>query len=461
MTIQAFKEFIKEKAKDFNAKSVKIVSHLDSDGISSAALLIKMCKLKDIEQSLSIVPQLDENKLIELSKEPHSFFIFSDIGSGQISLINHLMKNKQVLILDHHLPEKIQPNQNITHINPHEFGIDGSLDISGSGVVYLFCREINEGIKDFAYIPIIGAIGDVQEVNGFSSLNQEILQDALNSKKVRTQKGIKIFGLQTRPLYKLLEYSSDIHIPGVSGSRTGAMQFLQSIGIDPKKGTKWRFFNDLTGDEIDNLIKNLILKRKNESNPEDIIGSRYILINEKYDSPFHDLKEFSTILNGCGRLQRPELGIGALLNEDKAKHHALLALAEYKKEIVQFMNWFREQRGKEIIEEHNYIIINGKNKVPATMIGTMSSIISKSKLVKEGIFVLGLSRQENKTKISLRVSSKNNAIDLRIILKQITKEIGGEAGGHKFAAGAIIETDKEQEFIKKAKEILLLQEQSF
>lgn len=454
MTIQAFKEFVKEKASEFSPEQIRIVSHLDSDGISAAALLVKLCQLKGIQHSLSILPQLDENNLIKLSKEQYSYFIFADIGSGQISLINHLMKDKTVLILDHHLPEKVQPNQNITHINPHNFNINGSQDISGSGVVYLFCRAIHEGIKDFAYIPIIGAMGDVQERDGFSSLNQEILQDALNSKKVRTQKGLKIFGLQTRPLYKLLQYSSDLHLPGISNSESGSIQFLQEIGINPKNGTKWRRFNDLTGEEINKLITNLILKRKNESHPEDILGTRYLLIDEKHDSPFHDLKEFSTILNGCGRLERPSLGIGALLNEDKAKRQAIRALAEYKKEIVQFMNWFREQRGKEILEENNYIIINGKSKVPATMIGTMSSIISKSQLVKPNIFILGIARQEHKTKVSLRVSSNNEQIDLRTILKTITKEIGGEAGGHKLAAGAIIPTDKEQEFITKAKEIL-------
>jgi single-stranded-DNA-specific exonuclease len=454
LTIQAFKEFIKEKASKFNPESIRIVSHLDSDGISAAALLVKLCQLKGIQHTLSIVPQLDENKLIELSKEKDDFFVFADIGSGQISLINHLMKDKQVLILDHHSPEKVQPDPHLTHINPHNFNINGSQDISGSGVVYLFCRAIHEGIKEFAYVAIIGAIGDVQEVSGFSSLNQEILQDALNSKKIRTQKGLKIFGLQTRPLYKLLEYSSDINLPGISGSKSGAIQFLQEIGIDPKNGSKWRKFNDLTGEEISTLITNLILKRKNEPNPEDILGNRYLLMDEKHDSPFHDLKEFSTILNGCGRLQRPTLGIGALLDEPNAKRHALKALAEYKSEIVQFMNWFREERGKKILEENNYVIINGQNKVPSTMIGTMSSIISKSQLVKKEIFILGLARQEDKTKVSLRVSSNDDKINLREILQTITKEIGGEAGGHKFAAGAIIPTDKEQEFINKAKKIL-------
>ena len=177
-------------------------------------------------------------------------------------------------------------------------------------------------------------------------------------------------------------------------------------------------------------------------------------MDEKHDSPFHDLKEFSTILNGCGRLQRPTLGIGALLDEPNAKRHALTALAEYNSENVQFMNWFREERGKKILEENNYVIINGQNKVPSTMIGTMSSIISKSQLVKKEIFILGLARQEDKTKVSLRVSSNDDKINLREILQTITKEIGGEAGGHKFAAGAIIPTDKEQEFINKAKKIL-------
>jgi nanoRNase/pAp phosphatase (c-di-AMP/oligoRNAs hydrolase) len=59
------------------------------------------------------------------------------------------------------------------------------------------------------------------------------------------------------------------------------------------------------------------------------------------------------------------------------------------------------------------------------------------------------------SKASLRVCGfKNDDVDLRDVIKEIVDKVGGEAGGHKYAAGALIETEKEEEFLKAAKEVL-------
>ena len=52
-------------------------------------------------------------------------------------------------------------------MNPHLFDIDGSTEISGAGVVYLFCKALDGKNKDMAHIAIVGAIGDIQEDKGF------------------------------------------------------------------------------------------------------------------------------------------------------------------------------------------------------------------------------------------------------------------------------------------------------
>lgn len=450
--INQFKEFIAEESKKFSEDNVKIISHLDSDGIASAAILVKLCELLNKNCSVSIVTQLDNNTVIKLSKEEANVFIFSDIGSSQISLINSLMSGKKIFVLDHHKPEEIKRNDSVVHINPHLFGIDGSSEISGAGVAYLFARALHEGIKDYAYIPIIGAIGDIQEKQGFTGVNLEILQDAVNSKKLRMEKGLRIFGIQTRPIHKLLEYCQDFTLPGITGSESGAVQFLQETGINPKKGTRWKRFSDLTGGEIDKLVTGLIMKRRNEKNPESIIGIRYLLVDEKHDSPFYDLKEFSTVLNSCGRLKKASLGIGSCLGDEKSKRSALRSLTSYKKEIKDFMHWFSENRKNGcVIEGSNYVIINAKDEVPYTMIGTMSSIIAKSRLVKPNTFILGMARQEGKTKISLRVSTNDEKLNLRNLIIELVEKTGGEAGGHQFAAGAVIDSSKEEDMISIAK----------
>ena len=60
------------------------------------------------------------------------------------------------------------------------------------------------------------------------------------------------------------------------------------------------------------------------------------------------------------------------------------------------------------------------------------------------------------TKISMRISggSNNTNKDMLDILSTIINRVGGEYGGHKNAAGAIIKTADEDSFIKEAKIVI-------
>ncbi len=444
-----------EKFKELDKKeTIRLVSHLDADGICAAAIMIKALNTDNRKYSLSIVQQLTEEVIDSLSKEPYNYFVFTDLGSGQLSFIKKRFVGKQVFILDHHQPEKVKLTNNIVHVNPHLFEIDGGKEISGAGVVYLFARSLNKNIGDLAHIAVIGAVGDIQEGReGFSKLNKEILEIAAKKKKVKVIKGLRIFGAQTRPLHKVLEYCTDPYIPGVSGSESGAIQFLQQIGIQAKNGKEWRKIVNLDDDEIKRLVSGIILRRLNEDTPEDVLGDVYILNDEKKESPFRDAKEFSTLLNACGRLDKASLGIGACLGDKRNKDMAVRSLNGYKREIINAINWYKEnKKDNEVIKGKGYLIINAGGNVRGSIIGTLASIISKSNELKDGTFVLSMADMMNGYyKVSLRLSGRNKDVDLRDIVKKISDKVGGEAGGHMNAAGAMIKEKKVEEFIKHAK----------
>ena len=71
-------------------------------------------------------------------------------------------------------------------------------------------------------------------------LNNEILETAVKHRKIKVEKGLRLFGVHTKPIHKVLEYSTDPYIPGISGNESGAIQFLHQIGIEPKNGNKWK-----------------------------------------------------------------------------------------------------------------------------------------------------------------------------------------------------------------------------
>jgi len=242
---ELFKEDIKKTAEEFKKidknEIIRVISHLDADGISAASLVIKFLNNDNRKYSISILQQMKKETLELLAKEPYNTFIFTDIGSGVLTDMEILFKDKKVFILDHHEPEKIEiNNENIFFINPHKFGIDGGIEVSGAGVVYLFTSCLDKKMEEFAHVAIIGAIGDMQEKNGFEHLNNEILKTAIEKNKIKVIRGLRLFGAQTKPLHKVLEYCTDPFIPDVTGSESGAIQFLHQIGINPKHGKNWK-----------------------------------------------------------------------------------------------------------------------------------------------------------------------------------------------------------------------------
>ena len=457
MEYQNFFKDIEEaviKFKQLKDKPIRIISHLDSDGLCSASILSKAFQNENISFSLSIVKQLNEEVLKELSREDYDCYFFTDLGSGQLSLIKKYLK-KQIFILDHHKPEKTK--NDFTHINPHLHNIDGSTEISGSGVTYLFAKQLNQKNIEVSHLAIIGAIGDIQKIEE-SYLNNLILKDAIENNILEVKTGLRIFGAQTKPLHKVLEYSTDPYIPGVSGSPQAVFNFLKELGIEPKDGKEWKKLIHLSKEDMQKLVTGIILKRIGiEKTPEDVLGSIFILKNEE-EGTTKDVKEFSTLLNSCGRLGNYSLGIGTCLNDKKIKQKAIANLTSYKREIVLALNWFHKNKhDSSYVSEHSgFVIINGGDKIKETLIGTLASIISKSGIYPEDTIILSLANTiDDNIKISIRICGfKPKEVDLRQILSEITSKVGCEAGGHLFAAGSLIPQEKEKEFIEHAIETL-------
>lgn len=459
MDHEQFRKSIKNAVESFKAlkkKHIKIVSHLDCDGLTAAAIIIKSLLRENLDFSVSIIKQLDTAMLEEISKEAYDCYFFTDLGSAYITLMEQKLPNKTIFVLDHHKPEKVK--NKVHHVNPHLFGIDGGKDISGAGVAYLFAKELNPQNKELAHLAIIGAVGDIQEKKGFTGINQEILNDAIVSEKIEVKKGLSMFGMQTKPLYKVLEFSTDPYIPGVTGNEKGAIKFLTELGISVKdQNGKYKKLIHLDDEDLKKLITGIILRRLgSEKNPDDVLGWVYLLKGEEEESPTKDVREFSTLLNSCGRLRKPSVGVGTCLGDKKTKREAIELLRQYREELIKSLNWFYSNRGTDkIIEQDGYTIINAEENVPETIIGTLASILARSNIYREGTIILSLAHTlDGNAKASLRLVGINPELDLRELLTEITKKVGGEAGGHKQACGCIIQQEKLEDFLKLSEESL-------
>ncbi len=444
-------DIIENAVKEFNLlddKPLRVISHLDCDGITSSSIMVKLLQRQNKKFVLNIVRQLNENVLKEFALENYNTFIFTDLGSGYVNLINKYLKGKRIFIFDHHTPDDFAHYENIIHINPHLNENTVTWGIAGSGITYLFAKSLNQNNADLAHLAVIGSIGDGQE---FININKEILDDAISQGKILVQYGLKMFGSQTKPLNKILQYSMDPYIPGVTGDEQGTFEFLSQIGIDFTQEGKIKRIVDLDEDELKKLTTAIILRRLgSEKNPEDVFGNIYLL-KEEIEDNLKDAREFSTLLNCCGRLNKPSVGIGVCLDNFDLKQKANELLKQYRLELINGLNWFYSNKGK-LVKGENFVIINSESYIRDTLIGTITSIINKSNIYKDDTILMGMAYTlDDKIKISMR--SNSNKHNLTQILKEIVNN-KGETGGHKQACGALISQEYEQEFINNAVEVL-------
>ncbi len=452
--------------KSFSGR-VRIISHYDCDGVCSAAIMLRALVREGKEFHLTLVKQLSDNLIREISHEENGLVIFLDLGSGQLESIDkHLLSEEKgsriVIVSDHHQVQgEIQPalERKIFHVNPMLFGIDEN--VAGAGVTYLIARAMSPVNTDLSELGIVGAIGDSQigsigENWGLFGLNKEILKDAEKAKKIKIEKGLRIWGRRTRPIHKALEYSVDPYIPGVSNSESASVQFLQELGIELKRpdGT-WRTLADLSEEEQQKLASGIIKERirNNEEHPERIFGDVYELTDKKEE--LRGASEFATILNACGKTGAGYLGISLCLNDFSSLDDVKARLESYRREIGKGLSWVEKNSDAVKITE-NASYIRAGAKIPEYIISNVTSIISKSNMLPPKPVFAFVDAEEGMTKVSARAEDSlvKAGLDLKDIVASAVAETGGEGGGHSGAAGATIPREKEEIFINTVERLI-------
>lgn len=426
------KLFVEEFMKRLVNQEVNIISHFDTDGITSASIMIQTLKKLDKRFSLRIVKSLNEEFINKLPKEKLTLFL--DLASGSINNIKTANLNN-VFIIDHHEISQKVP-ETIKIINPH---LINKQKISGSGLTYLFCKEINPEIKELSKLAILGMIGDCLEKE-IDSLNNGILEES----GIQRKRGLLIYP-STRPINKVLEYSSNPYIPEVTGNMTGVLELLRETGLNPEKG-KYKSLIELDEKEMKSLTTAILLRNPKIKN-KDLIGDIFLL---KMFNKTEDARDLSAIINACSRSGKPELAVQYCLEIPSSKKNAELTHIKYKQNLITGLNFVSET---EKIEGKGFVIINAQDNIKDTIIGTIASIISNSSLYEEGTIIITMAYYEDKIKVSARTVGRNGR-NIKEILENIINLTGGEIGGHEHAAGCIISREKEKEFMDLLKKNL-------
>ena len=420
-----------------NDEVIRIISHNDADGISSAAVIANALAEENVQFHTTIIPRLKEDIVNQLRHEKYNLFIFSDMGSAFVDKFNSFKSD--VIIADHHQVSDVESESNVVHINPHLFGIDGSRDLSGAGSSYLAVRDLNK--KHLAYFALIGAFGDMQGQEGFTGVNKMIVDDAVESGALEIHDGLKIVSKSTEPIFKSLAYTFSPPLPGISGDLEGSQEFLEKMGLS--YGIK---FGDMEDEEKD-LLKDALIN----VNP-DIFGDCYTVPREI--PLLRDLEEYSYILDACGKNKKFGLGLSIALGERQDALDAAIDLQrKYRDQIVKGLEWVKRE-GPQQLSHIQYLY--SEDKVLKSVMGTIASIGLSVELIDDSKPVLGLSRLHKDIKISGRTTRAmvKKGVDLGKALQDSSNNFGGQGGGHDIAAGAMIPYESKDNFLNLVNEMV-------
>jgi len=426
--------------------SIRVITHIDTDGLSSGAIMAQALKKNNQSFWLSTVKQLEDdmlNKLLkEAEKQKWKAIIFLDLGSSKLNKMKEFAEFLPIFIIDHHeidpLFDSKSLNQNLYFIGCSSYNDE---KLSAACLTYLFVKEFDKTNKKLSQLAILGLIGDTLDRN-LGKTAQLILEDSKDS-GMQVKRGLTVFS-SMRPIHKALEFGSNIFIPGVTGNSNGAFSMLRDLGIEIRSPHGYRTMLDLDQHELSRLITTILLRRVNYGN-EEIINNIYLI---KISSHIWDAREMSSMINACGRLGYSSLAVAFLIGSKRARDKIENVYVKYKHHIIKSLNIIN---GLDKIIGERYILINAQDSIKDTMIGTIISIMASSFIYKEGTVIIGMAyRKDRKIKISARVvkgKGHGHNVNLDKLLRSIISVTGGEVGGHMNAAGCLITKAKEKEFM--------------
>ena len=484
------------------ADRVLLASHIDADGLTSAAVAASALERAGIPHEVVFEKQLDDAAIARMAATDYETVLFTDFGSGQLETIaaHEAAGAFTPVVVDHHQPADADTTY---HLNPLCFGIDGASELSGAGTAYVLARAMagasgNDGLaadggailedgdrsvdgrdgersgdgqdltepaapdnRDLAALAIVGAVGDMQATgDGLSGANELILEEGMEAGVVEPVEDLSLFGKQTRPLPKLLEYGTDVYVPGISNDEGGALRFLDSLDLECHADGEWRRWVDLTREEqrtvLSALIRRAVERGVPASQVDDLVGTTYLLSREPEGTELRDATEFSTLLNATARYDRADVGLAVCLgNREGALDRARQLLADHRRNLSRGIDLVASE-GVEYEEHVQWFDAGGE--IRETIVGIVAGMAFGSDGIDRDrpIVAFADSDEPDARKVSARGTHRlvADGLDLSVAIGEAARAVGGDGGGHDVAAGATVPAGEERAFIERVDELV-------
>ena len=463
-----------------DADEVLLASHIDADGLTSAAIATAALERAGIPVETVFKKQLDETEIASLAAREYDTVLFTDFGSGQLDIIaaHEQAGDFQPIIADHHQPADADTE---FHLNPLLEGLDGASELSGAGASYLLARALAETAptdggtgtestvaggtaaadnRDLAGLAVVGAVGDMQAVGGeLVGANRNIVEEGVAAGVLAEGTDLAFYGKQTRPLPKLLEYASEVRIPGISNDEAGAISFLDGLDVDLREDGDWRRWVDLSDDEQQTVASALVqhaLKRGVPANKVDqLVGTTYTLEAEPPGTELRDASEFSTLLNATARYERADVGLGVCLGDrEGALDRARRLLQNHRRNLSDGL---QQVKSKGVTKADHVQYFDAGDDIRETIVGIVAGMALGVDGVDPDRPIIAFARKnDEETKVSARGTARlvGQGLDLSVVMREASQSVGGDGGGHDVAAGATVPAGEEEAFVDAADELV-------
>lgn len=418
---------------------IRVVSHYDADGITAAAIICKALYRAGYNFHATLMRNPFDKGLQRISTEENELIIFTDMGSGQLEYIEN-MKVKSIII-DHHQLVKKETKKHVLQINANQHGIDGNYEASGASLSYLVAKSIDKKNIDLSPLALVGITGDKQYIGGIRGFNKIILDEALENKFVEEKTGIKLYG---GTLFDSLYYSIDPYYSGVSGNKNGVSNFIKKLGLE--RETKITDIDAKTMRKINSYLMYILIRKGCEKNILDtVIRKRYWM-----SSFFNcELERFADLLDACGKGGNRGLGLSVCFGDKKAYDKATAFEKEYKQKILGELISLELEGAKE--KNSFRYFYSHDSSLGGVVCGIATNFIFDNKKP-----LISIVKNKDELHVSCRGNQYlvENGLDLGMAMKKAAIQLGGHGGGHKIAAGATLNSDKEEEFLNAVDEII-------
>ena len=436
------------------ARHVKVVSHIDADGLTSAAVAARALERLGKPYEVEFLKSLKPEDVTRLRNENPDTLWFTDLGAGAANLLGDV----EPVISDHHVPTA----GGAYHLNCHFAGEDGARYLSGSTTTYLVARAIDRANRDLAGVAIVGCVGDLQDVDAgrLVGMNQHVAEDAVSAGVMSKGIDARYFGRETRSLVRILQYADDPCIPGVSGRHTEACQFLETLGVPTHEAEEERRWTHLSKAErsvvLSAVAKSLLTRGYGARSVRRLVGEVYVLKNEEPGQPVRDAKEFATLLNSTARYGEAQTGLAiALGDRDDEYAKGLELLKGHRANLVAGIQLVKE-RG---VQERNHLQwFDAGASIRETIVGIVAGMMFTNEGVRRDlpIFAFADAEPPGSVKVSGRAprACVQAGVNLAEVMREASAKVGGAGGGHAPAAGATIPRNRIQEFLEAADAVL-------